>query len=126
MVAHSQFCWSGDHTVEALQLAVQRMEEADKSMYADRYTFLVSDANLRRYGIHPEELAKYMDFEAGTKGTDGIAVRTFAIFLASIGDEADRIKSALPRGRAFTCFDTTALPGLFRSIFTAEFADDNF
>ena len=57
MVAHSQYCWSGDHTVEALARGVQRLTEVDDDTYADRYAFLVSDANLQRYGISPRELA---------------------------------------------------------------------
>ena len=55
---------------------------------------------------------------------EGATVQCYAIFLASIGDEADRIRAALPRGKAFTCLDTAALPGLFRSIFVAEFGND--
>jgi hypothetical protein len=101
----------------------------------DRYAFLVSDANLRRYGISPKHLAQYMTAGGitgggggGGGGADNSAqvVQCFAIFLASIGDEAERIRAALPRGRGFTCFDTAALPGLFRSIFTAEFGSEEF
>ena len=113
--------------MEALAKAKQRLEEADDDIYAERYAFLVSDANLRRYGISPRELAQHMEtsdtsyIDGGVSKADSI--RSYAIFLASIGDEAERIKAALPRGRGFTCFDTAGLPGLFRSIFTAEFGD---
>lgn len=111
--------------MEALAKAKKRLEEADDDVYAERYAFLVSDANLRRYGISPRELAQHMepsDGDASDMDSGGL-IRSYAIFLASIGDEAERIKAALPRGRGFTCFDTAALPGLFRSIFTAEFGD---
>jgi hypothetical protein len=45
MVAHSQYCVSGDHTVEAVEAAVEEVaaQEADA-----HYVFAVSDANLRR------------------------------------------------------------------------------
>ena len=122
MMAHSQFCWSGDYTVDALAHSIRQLRAADESVYAERYAFLVSDANLRRYGISPHELAAHMS--EGGEAADDAAIRSYAIFLASIGDEADQIKRGLPRGRGFTCFDTTALPALFRSIFTAEFGSD--
>jgi hypothetical protein len=108
-----------------------------QAVYAERYAFLVSDANLQRYGIQPQMLAKYMQDDDGGGGGGGgsggaatvdssSALRTYAIFLASIGGEADRIKAALPRGRGFTCFDTSGLPGLFRTIFTEEFGNEFF
>ena len=81
MVAHSQFCMSGDMTLEAVQRAVHGIteEEAD-----DYFVFVISDANLRRYGIPPSRLA-----ESLTSHPD---VNAFAIFIASIGEEADRIQ----------------------------------
>ena len=54
MVAHSQFCWSGDHTLEATQRAIK--EAAAVPGDEDQYVFVVSDANLRRYGIAPAAL----------------------------------------------------------------------
>ena len=53
MLAHSQFCMSGDHTLEATQQAIRNMSQTEAD---DRYVFVVSDANLRRYGISPREL----------------------------------------------------------------------
>jgi hypothetical protein len=53
MVAHSQFCMSGDHTLEAAELAMKRMaaEEAD-----EKFVFVVSDANFDRYRISPTKV----------------------------------------------------------------------
>ena len=49
-------------------------------------------------------------------------VKAFAIFIASLSDEADRLSEAMPAGRGFVCMDTSQLPSLFRSIFTSQFA----
>lgn len=58
MVAHSQFCFSGDNTLEATQKAITEItkEEAD-----DYFVIVLSDANLRRYGIRPETLGGFFD-----------------------------------------------------------------
>jgi len=53
MVAHTQFCMSGDHTLEAADEAIRDMakEDADES-----FVFIVSDANFERYGIRPQDV----------------------------------------------------------------------
>ena len=48
------------------------------------------------------------------------AVKAYAVFLASFGEEAERIRRELPAGRGFVCFDSAELPVLFREIFTAH------
>jgi len=49
MVAHSQYCQAGDHTLEATQLATSqlatRLGDGDGG---DCYLFVVSDCNLQR------------------------------------------------------------------------------
>ena len=77
MHAHSQFCWPGDHTLEATQLAVSEMskEPADES-----FVIVLSDANFSRYRINPEEFATVM--------TADPRVNVFAVFIGSLGDQA--------------------------------------
>ena len=115
MVAHTQFCMSGDHTLEAAAHAIQEVsqsvENADES-----FVFLVSDANLHRYGISPYDL--------GTALTSNEEVNACAIFIASLSDEAARIEEALPAGTGHICFDTSDLPQLFRNLFAASFAEE--
>ena len=53
MVAHTQFCMSGDSTLEATEHAIQEVSQSDCD---ESFVFVVSDANLRRYGISPHEL----------------------------------------------------------------------
>jgi hypothetical protein len=44
--AHAQYCLSGDHTVEAVQLAVTRAKAAAAD---ERFVFILSDANFDRF-----------------------------------------------------------------------------
>jgi hypothetical protein len=110
MVAHSQYCMSGDYTVEAVNRAIKRVadQEAD-----DYFVFVVSDANLERYNIDPKRLGKQLVADKRVKAN--------AIFIASFADEAERILKDLPQGRGFVCLDTTELPKLFKKIFTTAF-----
>jgi len=49
-------------------------------------------------------------------------VKAFAIFIASLADEADQLVKAMPAGRGFVCMNTAELPVLLRTIFTSQFA----
>ena len=113
MVAHTQFCMSGDSTLEAAEHAIDEVSQTDSD---EAFVFLVSDANLRRYGISPHEL--------GIVLTSNDQVNACAIFIASLADEAASIEEALPAGTGHICFDTSGLPDLFRNLFAASFAED--
>jgi hypothetical protein len=59
MVTHSAYCWSGDFTVEGIQRGVRECAERAASVGDEgggSFVLALSDANLRRYGIQPEEL----------------------------------------------------------------------
>lgn len=79
MHAHSQFCISGDHTLEATQHAITALakEDSDESIVV-----VLSDANLERYGIPPQKFAKALMSNAD--------VNAYAIFIGSLGDQAVR------------------------------------
>lgn len=79
MHAYAQYCWSGDHTLEGTDLAVKHItvEEAD-----DYFVVVLSDANLERYGIPAEAFGKVLMSDA--------RVHAFAIFIGSLGNQADR------------------------------------
>ena len=110
MAAHTQFCHSGDHTLEATREAIEevaaRLDECDEA-----FVFVLSDANLERYGIRPGDLAKEL--------TADPKVNAHACFLASLGGAAERLKDALPPGKASVCLDSAELPAAFRSLLTA-------
>ena len=79
MHAHSQFCLSGDHTLEATKHSISSVlkEEAD-----EYFVIVLSDANFERYGIRPQTFAKLL--------TENEEVNAFAIFIGSLGDQAVR------------------------------------
>ena len=83
MIAESQFCWSGDHTIEATRTAIEKISSVKAEQ---RYVVVLSDANFSRYGIKPTDFSKLM--------FDNEAVKVYAIFIGSLGDQAAR--SALP------------------------------
>ena len=78
MHAHSQFCWSGDHTLEATQLGVSSIATED---YDEAIVIVLSDANLQRYGIHPSKLANAL--------TANEKVSAYVIFIGGLGDQAE-------------------------------------
>ncbi|KJE89891.1 hypothetical protein CAOG_008496 [Capsaspora owczarzaki ATCC 30864] len=108
MHAHAQYCISGDHTLEATRLAVDtlaKVEEAD-----DRLVVVLSDANLDRYGIRPSVLANAMNAHEN--------VNAFAVFIGSLGDQADFLAKNLPLGKGFVCMNTADIPKVMKQIFT--------
>uniref|UniRef100_A0A914QPH8 VWFA domain-containing protein n=2 Tax=Panagrolaimus davidi TaxID=227884 RepID=A0A914QPH8_9BILA len=109
MFLQSQFCYSGDFTLEALQLAISKVsKETDVD---ERFVIVLSDANLDRYGIKPHHLAKRL--EADPK------VHAFVILVGSLGAQADKLVKALPAGKAFYASDTAQLPHIIQNIFAS-------
>lgn len=79
MHAHSQFCWSGDHTLEATEMAINSVAEQDSD---EAIVVILSDANLQRYGIPPAKLASALTAKSN--------VSAYVIFIGSLGDQAER------------------------------------
>ena len=78
MHAHSQFCWTGDNTLEATRIAVEDIAKEPADEY---FVVVVSDANFSRYRINPRDFASIM--------TKDPKVNVFAIFIGSLGDQAE-------------------------------------
>jgi len=110
MHAHSQFCMSGDHTLAATVQAINEMSQSSES-YDESFVIVLSDANFDRYGISPTSFAKIL--------TRNDKVNAFAIFIGSLGDQADRLTSKLPAGKGFVCLETRKLPEILKAIFTS-------
>uniref|UniRef100_A0A673AZC6 von Willebrand factor A domain-containing protein 8 n=1 Tax=Sphaeramia orbicularis TaxID=375764 RepID=A0A673AZC6_9TELE len=108
MHAHSQFCMSGDYTLEGTEASIKELarEEAD-----EHFVVVLSDANLERYGIRPERFARVL--------TSDPQVNAFAIFIGSLGDQAERLQKTLPAGRSFVAMDTKQIPQILQQIFTS-------
>lgn len=87
MHAHSQFCMSGDYTLEATDASIKELaqEEAD-----EHFLVVLSDANLERYGIRPERFANVL--------TSDPEVNAFVIFIGSLGDQAERWAGGMGNG----------------------------
>ena len=77
---------------------------------------MLSDANLERYGIRPEQLARELTAEP--------KVHAHAIFLSSLGGAAERLKAALPAGRSSICLDSSEVPEAFKAAFKASILRD--
>ena len=77
MIAESQFCWAGDHTVEAARAAI---EHVTREVGDEYFVIVLSDANFSRYGIKPKNFAILMNSDP--------RVNVFAIFIGSLGDQA--------------------------------------
>ncbi|KAK0400469.1 hypothetical protein QR680_015263 [Steinernema hermaphroditum] len=109
MLAHSQYCISGDYTPEALDQAIRVL--AKESDVDERFVIAISDANLDRYGIRPRDVAKILDRDE--------TVNAFIIFIGSLGEQATRLQRALPPGKAFVATDTSQVPQIMQSIFSS-------
>ncbi|XP_064030622.1 von Willebrand factor A domain-containing protein 8 isoform X3 [Pogoniulus pusillus] len=108
MHAHAQFCMSGDHTLEGTEHAIRDIAKEEADEY---FVIVLSDANLERYGIPPARFAQVL--------TTNAQVNAFAIFIGSLGDQADRLQRMLPAGRSFIAMDTKEIPQILQQIFTS-------
>lgn len=111
MHAHSQFCYSGDHTLQATRKAIDAMSAREDS--DERYVIVLSDANLERYGIHPRELGSILAM------APGLETKAFCIMIGSLGEQARRLQQGLPNGTGYVCMDTSELPKIIKQILTA-------
>jgi von Willebrand factor A domain-containing protein 8 len=120
MIAHSQFCESGDNTLAAVKQAmsdvVPRGSDAD-DFTGNAIVVAISDANLERYGITPKDLSRSMQSRSDASS---LTAKAYCIFIASFGDEAESIKRELPVGRSFVCMESSELPHIVRNILLSE------
>ena len=76
------------------------------------FVFLLSDANLRRYGINAQDLGRTLTRDSTVQG--------HFVMIASIADEAERARAVMPPGSASVCLDAAQLPQLIKTIVTAS------
>ncbi|ULT83400.1 hypothetical protein L3Y34_012561 [Caenorhabditis briggsae] len=113
MIAHTQYCASGDNTVAGLEWAGCELN-VKKDDFDETVVILVSDANLRRYNIQPRKVKDVMTRRPG--------INSFVILIGSLSNEADEIQSQLPAGKAFVLKDTSELPKIMETIFSSTIA----
>ncbi|XP_055526444.1 von Willebrand factor A domain-containing protein 8 [Wyeomyia smithii] len=110
MHAHSQYCWSGDHTLAATKNAVDSMAKEDCD---EAIVVVLSDANLSRYGISPKNLNDVLQKQSPK-------VQGYVIFIGSLGDEAQLIANNMTAGKSFVCMNLEQLPQILKQIFAAS------
>lgn len=113
MYAHSQFCMSGDNTLSATEHAIKTIADADADEY---FVIVLSDANFDRYGISPTDFSNIL--------VSNPKVNAFAIFIGSLGNQANVLSRQMPAGRAFICFDSSNLTQILQKIFTSALLKD--
>eukprot|EP00755_Sulcionema_specki_P015420 Sspe_Gene.9679::Locus_3257_Transcript_1_1_Confidence_1.000_Length_5642::g.9679::m.9679 len=106
MVAHSQYCWSGDNTLRSMEEAIRRVTEKDADQY---FVFALSDANLQRYGISTRRIAQIVNSDP--------RVHMYCVFIASFGMQANAIVRDLPPGHGHVCLQSSDLPAILKKIF---------
>ncbi|XP_027851720.2 von Willebrand factor A domain-containing protein 8 [Aphis gossypii] len=111
MHAHTQFCMAGDNTLQSVVYA-QKTLEAERTDFDEAIIILLSDANLSRYNISPERLAAALNLSQD--------VQSFAIFIGSLGDQADVLTKSLPAGKSFVCMDLKNIPQIIQQIFMSS------
>jgi len=109
MHAHSQFCMSGDHTLEATRQSISTLN--DLPDIDEAFVIVLSDANLERYGIPASDLAESL--------TSTENVRASVVFIGSLGDQAVRLSHRLPAGSSYVCMDLEKLPQILQQVFTS-------
>ena len=100
---------SGDTTLMATERAVQ--EVAAEEDVDDRIVIVVSDGNLGRYAITPEELESAMTADGSGR------VSCYIVFIAEAG-AAEWLVSQLPVQSGHVCTDLETLPSVIKDIFT--------
>ncbi|KAJ9470157.1 hypothetical protein DIPPA_32734 [Diplonema papillatum] len=98
-------CLTGDNTLAAAKLAVQKVveEEAD-----DYFVVLISDANVSQYGIDASSLSEFLFADPRV---------TSHVVLISAEHGALQLASALPKGTGHLVTDTAELPKVFQNLF---------
>lgn len=100
MVAHTQYTFPGDSTLEAIELAISHAQEGD-------LVLVISDANLKRYRIRSEDVSGLL------KRKD---IHSHLVLIGNFGEEANKLARAIPNERAQVCLDSTDLPLIIKSI----------
>merc|ERR1711907_94508 len=98
MRAHSQYAAPGDQTIAAAHRAVQ---EAVQQPADEHFVFLVSDADLARYGIKGDMVSGVL--------TQNKNVHGYVILLSNSSGEGDELSAAMAPGHAYVCSENASL-----------------
>ncbi|KAH8059166.1 ATPase [Aureococcus anophagefferens] len=101
--------WASRSRLDGTAAAIR---DVAKGRADERFVFLISDADLKRYGIDAANWNAIIMKDP--------KVQAFVLLISSNDDEAAEIQAKIHPGRAVTCFDTANLPTAFREIFAAR------
>jgi von Willebrand factor A domain-containing protein 8 len=76
----------------------------------DYFVIILSDANLNRYGIHPNEISELLNSDP--------RVHAAIVFIGTLGEEAKRLTKALPSGKSYVAFNASEVPRIMKQLFT--------
>jgi len=109
MNGHAESCGSGDNTLDAARLAIREIskEESDES-----FVILLSDANLEQYDISPADLQALLNLDE--------RVNVFILFIGTMGEQAMRLRAALPADRVFVTLQTCDIPKVLKRVFLSS------
>ncbi|KAI9029241.1 AAA domain-containing protein [Hyaloraphidium curvatum] len=108
MLTHTQYTGSGDNTLPATRKAIQDIAQEDAD---DHVVVVLSDANLRRYGISTKDFGKILQSDP--------KVTAVCIFIGTLQDEAQNLVSELPPGKAYIAMQGSDIPRIIREIFAS-------
>lgn len=119
MRAHAAHCISGDSTMKALEHCVDAVTSSEPipgvEEYDDNFVIMISDANIKQYGINPDDLLGILNKNP--------TAASFIIFIGSLGDQAKTFVQRMP-GKAFMCLDVSELPQIIQNIFINSLIKD--
>ncbi|WFD02167.1 hypothetical protein MOBT1_000848 [Malassezia obtusa] len=110
LVTIMRFCFTGDNTVECIEKSIEDVAKDDNA--DDYFVVALSDANLARYSISPEELGRALKRDDKVKS---------AVIFIDKGPEAQQAAQQL-RGRAFVAPETRDIPRILSDILTSMVA----
>mmetsp|Transcript_34988 Transcript_34988/g.85039 ORF Transcript_34988/g.85039 Transcript_34988/m.85039 type:complete len:161 (+) Transcript_34988:2-484(+) len=111
MAAHTQYCHPGDKTYQATSKAI---EDVASRVADERFVFVVSDADLARYNLRPEDWNRIL--------MSNTSVRAYAVLIGNQEAEAEKIVASLAPGHGYACTDTAQLAATFERIFESSVA----
>jgi len=109
---HAQYCQSGDATLEATRRAISDCMSVEAD---EHFVFVVSDADLERYGITPSAWNTLLIAEP--------KCHSYAILISQNESEGERIIAGIAPGRAYVCEKTEELASTFMAIFKHAMLD---
>lgn len=105
LFAHAWSAPSGDNSLQAVRRAVEAAGRADAD---ERIVVLLSDANLGRYDVSPEEIGEAL--------RSNPHVRAYCVFVAEPA-AAEWLAEQLPLGQGFAVQDVAKLPRVMKEVF---------